>query len=188
MEFSQTVERCRRLIAEGGDFSAPYRIQGPGTFPLNLDVRGNAAAVTFLTAGAAGSRFYVQTFVLQRIHGIWEYLGGGGSSCEDFPDRCPSTAQFGRQLLVSRRGQTRKRRAPFIGSRWISVGHVRVSTEITTLYADDRPIPIPPHGHVSVLWTTRRGPTLRAWSGVGELLTTMRLSYSMSTFIDPDAH
>ncbi|ROO84341.1 hypothetical protein EDD29_1863 [Actinocorallia herbida] len=162
------------MIAEGPGYAAFPVTAGPGAQPVYRAVVDDAAAVEFVEMSPDLASHAVETFVFQRIRAAWVLLGGGATRDEGVPHRVPAAQRDGLHLTVSQTYVTRKRKAPLLGPRHISLAEVHVSLETRTVTADGVPLPLAAHGCVPVLWSGRRPPLVEARASSGALLATLR--------------
>jgi hypothetical protein len=167
------VAESLRLIADGLP-DRPVRLSRRRRFaPVAVDVDGDVAATRFLRRGAGCFWDEIHLLVADGGGG-WRRLGGGGSS-SDGGDRTAANFERARHGLAPHEvavngsaGVVRDgdRRLPW-GGRWVRAAAVLVGGGIAHLVVDGRRLPVPYHGHLIVVWGSRRRPTVTARDGAG---------------------
>ena len=143
---------------------------------MAVDVDGNVACTLFLRRGVGQS--WLDTHLLVHQHGSWVILGGGGGSVEDdlLADR-PTRAALGSRMLLEGSGAAARngdRWSPW-GSRWVCQAKLRVSDEVKTVIVGQRTLQAPRHGHLVIVWASRRSPIAIAHGVDGRPLTRYHL-------------
>ncbi|SCL44624.1 hypothetical protein GA0070606_0376 [Micromonospora citrea] len=172
-----------RLIADGLP-DQPVRLSRRRRFaPVAVDVDGDVAAARFLRRGAGC--FWDETHLLVRDDdGGWRRLGGGGSS-SGYEDRTAEAFERARddlaphQVMVNGGAavlQGPDRPPPWTG-RWVRAATVLVGAGIAEFTVGDRRLPIPYHGHLVVVWGSRRPPPVTARDATGRTVVTVTLPH-----------
>jgi hypothetical protein len=166
-----------RLITSGLPDN-PVRLSRRRRFvPVAVDVDGDVAATRFLRRGV-GCCWDETHLLAVDNHGAWRRLGGGGSS----DDGDPTAEQFERardgiapyQVALGGSAGVVRDGNPLLprGTRWIRGSAVLVGHGIAELRVDGRHLPVPYHGHLIVVWGSRRPPTVIARDGAGRTVAT----------------
>ncbi|HYN93656.1 MAG TPA: hypothetical protein VES42_07385 [Pilimelia sp.] len=171
-----------RLITDGLP-DRPVRLSRRCRFaPVAVDVDGDVAATRFLRRGVGC--FWDETHLLvARDRGGWRMLGGGGSSSDAAED--PTAAEFERArdglapyevaagggASVVRDGN---RLFPW-GGRWVRSAALLVGGGVAEVTVGGRRLPVAYHGHLVVVWGSRRPPTVAARDGAGRTVATRTL-------------
>lgn len=165
-------------LIEHGLTADPLRLSRRRRFAaLAVDVDGDLACTLFTVRGAGHVRR--ETHLLERRGGSWTPLGGGGSGGGDddgLADR-PSTAELGALLVGSGSGSVLRnagRRMPW-GARYAYDAELRASSDVHSVAVGDRVLTVPRHGHLVVVWSTRRPPSAVARDAAGRPLAELRL-------------
>jgi len=157
-------------LLEHGLPEAPPRLSRRRRFAaLSVDVDGNVASTLFVVRGPG--HFRHETHLLTRRDGTWRVLGGGGSGrdTDGLTDR-PPPEQLGGPVTVHGWGSVlgnADRLMPW-GARYISYAEVLASSAVHTVAVGDRVLAVPRHGHLVVVWATRRPPAAVARDADGE--------------------
>ncbi|MEO3787605.1 hypothetical protein ABGB12_30130 [Actinocorallia sp. B10E7] len=177
MNHEELLRESRRILDEGGVETPAFITPVPGTFPLNCDIDNDVAVVTFLTSAPEKNVHYSEEYVFERIRGTWEYLGGGSASMGlPPPVRRTREELNGLHMRLTGHGLTRRRRhSLFPARRWISTAELQLSDEVAGLRLDDRPVRVPRHGIVSVVWPTLHPATATALAADGRTLASLTL-------------
>jgi hypothetical protein len=166
-----------RLIGQGVP-DAPPRLSRRRRFAaLAVDVDDDVACTLFVVRGPG--HFRHETHVLTRRDGTWSVLGGGGSGrdTDGLTDR-PPPEQLGAPVVAHGAGsvvQDADRLVPW-GARSIRYAEVLASSAVHTLAVGDRVLVVPRHGHLVVVWSTRRPPAAVAQAADGRVLCDVVLS------------
>ncbi|GIJ30575.1 hypothetical protein Vqi01_57370 [Micromonospora qiuiae] len=110
-------------------------------------------------------------------------LGGGGSSsnggdltAHDFERARDGLTPY-EVALHGGAGVARGDRLLPWGTPWVQSTAVLVGHGIAELQVNGRCLPIPYHGHLIVVWGSRRPPTLTARDGAGRRVATATVSH-----------
>jgi len=166
-----------RLI-ECGLPEAPPRLSRRRRFAaLAVDVDGDVACTLFVVRGAG--HFRQEAHVLVRRSGTWTMLGGGGAGSETdgLADRL-TPEQLGGPVVVSGSGsvlENANRLMPW-GARYVRYAEVLASSAVHTVEVGDRVLAVPRHGHLVVVWATRRPPVAVARAAHGALVCAVPLT------------
>jgi hypothetical protein len=166
-----------RLLDQGVP-EAPPRLSRRRRFAaLAVDVDDDVACTLFVVRGPG--HFRHETHVLTRRDGTWAVLGGGGSGrdTDGLEDR-PSAGELGGPVVVRGSGsvlENADRLMPW-GARYIRYAEVLASSAVHTLAVGDRVLVVPRHGHLVVVWSTRRPPTAVAQAADGRVVGDVVLS------------
>ncbi|MEU1885479.1 hypothetical protein [Micromonospora sp. WMMD987] len=169
-----------RLITSGMP-DGPVRLSRRRRFaPVAVDVDGDVAATRFLRRGV-GCHWDETHLLAVDDHGVWRMLGGGGSS-----DAGPTAGAFerarddlGPYQVMSGAGAAVVRDGgspPSRATRWVRGSAVLVGHGVAELRADGRHLPVPRHGHLIVVWSSRRPPTVTAHDHTGRTVGTATVS------------
>ncbi|GGM67914.1 hypothetical protein GCM10011608_61420 [Micromonospora sonchi] len=104
-------------------------------------------------------------------------LGGGSSSNGDDPtaydfERARDGLTPYEMALNGSAGVARGNRLLPWGTPWVRTTAVLVGHGIAELQVNGRRLPIPYHGHLIVVWGSRRPPTVTALDGAGRRVAT----------------
>ncbi|WP_155884946.1 hypothetical protein [Actinomadura flavalba] len=179
MNDHEVNEECLRLLRDG----VPPAGQGGGTvpfLPLALDVDGDIAVVTVLTAdpGNVPGEAFIDGWTFHRRGGEWMALGGGGGSAPAEPLARRSAAELGAHLRRYGGGRTVRngdRLLPW-GAKYVNQVRLRAAAEVARVRVGRRVIDVPPHGHVAVVWPDRRVPNIEALDAGGAILDVLDLA------------
>jgi len=163
-------------LIEHGVTSDPHRLSRRRRFAaMAVDVDGDVACTMFARRGVGTS--WRETHLLQRRGGTWTLLGGGGGSGHEgeLADR-PSARLLGNHVVV--RGgaavSDAERRSPR-GAGWVSSAELLTSREAQAILVGPRTLPVPRHGHLVVVWSSRQPPSIVAVDESGRRLVQLRL-------------
>ncbi|NNE95910.1 MAG: hypothetical protein HKN24_07770 [Acidimicrobiales bacterium] len=162
------LSESRKMFAQGVP-DIPFKLTRRRRFiPLAFDVDGDVGATLFLRRGVNGNP-WLEAWSLERRDDEWTVLGGGSGDGYDhlFEPRqsieglvlpCGSgwTARGARRLLPSSKG--------------VSHAEMRLGSQVAALRVADRTIEVPSHGMAIAVWSSRRPPTVTAFSPTGETL------------------
>ncbi|NES27989.1 hypothetical protein GCE86_09500 [Micromonospora terminaliae] len=180
MAYDALAESLRLIISGLPD--GPVRLSRRRRFaPVAVDVDGNVAATRFLRRGVGC--YWDETHLLAvDNHGAWRTLGGGGASY----DEDPTAEEFERarddlppyQVAMSgSAGVVRDGNPPLPwGRQWVRGSAVLVGHGVAELHVNGRHLPVPYHGHLIVVWSSRRPPTVTAHDGTGRTVATATVS------------
>lgn len=170
-----------RLIADGLP-DQPVRLSRRRRFaPIAFDVDGDVAATRFLRRGAGVFWDEIHLLVADGS-GSWRMLGGSRSwgdpqdrTAEGFVrarhDLAPHQVVVGGYSMVRRDSD---RRLPWTG-RWVRAAEVLVGSQIACLVVAGRQLPVRYHGHLVVVWGSRRPPAVTACDAAGRLVAAVTL-------------
>jgi hypothetical protein len=171
-----------RLITDGVP-DQPVRLSRRRRFaPIAVDVEGDIAAARFLRRGAGCFWDEIHLLVADGCGG-WRVLGGGGSS-SGHEDRTAAGFERARddltphQVLVNAGASVLRdsdRLLPWT-QRWVRSTTVLASHGITQLAVRGRHVPVPYHGHLIIVWDSRRPPSATAHDAAGRPIVTINLS------------
>jgi hypothetical protein len=176
-------EELLRLLREGMPDPAPTEFdEARGFMPLGVDVDGEVAVVTFLCRSPFDpASLFIEGTTFHRRNGEWMELGGGGGSAPEEPLARRTAAELGGHLARYGTGKTVRnadRLLPW-GAKWVSQARLRVSAETTHMRVGNRPVKVPAHGHVVVVWGARRAPVIEALADDGTVLATLDLGQTV---------
>ncbi|GAA2724842.1 hypothetical protein [Actinocorallia aurantiaca] len=177
MNHEELLRESRRILEEGGVEAPSLPVAASGTFPLNCDIAGDIALVTFISSLPGEDAYRSEEYVFERIRGTWEYLGGGAASMEfPIPVRRSREDLNGTHMRLTGHGLTKRRRVGDLPTEgWISTAELRLSDEVALFRLDDRPVPVPGHGIVSAIWPTLESATATALASDGRTLSSLVL-------------
>ncbi|GIJ34502.1 hypothetical protein [Micromonospora sediminimaris] len=169
-----------RLIRSGLP-DRPVRLSRRRRFaPVAVDVDGDIAATRFLRRGV-GCHWDETHLLAVDGRGTWRQLGGSASSSgEDLTADEFERARVGLAphdvVVEGSSGALRDTRRPLPwGSRWVHAGEILVGSGIAELRVADRRLSVPYHGHLIVVWGSRRPPTVTAHDDAGRTVATIAL-------------
>lgn len=166
----------RKLIVEGLP-GRPVSLSRRRRFaPLAVDVDGDVAAARFVRRGVAC--YWDETHIL-RYDGRtrWRYTGGGGSSVGELW----SAGAFQQERAALAPGEIRSEGGSSVHDHahrpaWIRAAELLVGGEVATVVVDGRRrLQVPDHGHLVVVWSARRPPTVSARDPADRELSSIRL-------------
>jgi hypothetical protein len=153
---------------------------------MAVDVADDVAASMFARRGVGC--IWKETHVLVLRDGRWAWLGGGGATSHedllaDRPAVLPGYLTLGRGavtgadpkvIVVSASGGVLDDgdEADWQpdGGRWISYADVRVSAQVTSVQISGRPLRVPWHGHVLLVWSESEPSRVVAYDNGGRAL------------------
>jgi hypothetical protein len=164
------------LIAQGLP-EAPPRLSRRRRFAaLAVDVDDDVACTLFVVRGPGHFRF--ETHALARQHGTWRRLGGGGYGTESdgLADR-PAARELGGPVVAAGGGSVAmgSGRMPW-GGRYVRDAILQASAEVHTVGVGPRVLTVPRHGHLVVVWSSRRPPPAVARDAAGRVVCDVRLT------------
>ncbi|WP_147376186.1 hypothetical protein [Micromonospora radicis] len=164
-----------RLITSGLP-DRPVRLSRRRRFaPVAVDVDGDVAATRFLRRGVGGYHDEIHLLAVDQ-RGAWQLLGGGGSGGEDVTaarfERLREGLGADEMTLDGSAGGARDDRLLPWGTRWVRASTVLVGHGIAELRVGVRRLPVPNHGHLVVVWGSRRPPTVTAADGAGRAVAS----------------
>ncbi|GAA4457634.1 hypothetical protein [Phytohabitans houttuyneae] len=170
-----------RLIADGLP-DRPVRLSRRHRFaPVAVDVDGDIAAARFLRRGAGC--FWDETHLLVAdAPGGWRRLGSGGSS-HGTEDHAGTEFERARQGIAPHdvvvgggAGALRDsdRLLPWRG-RWVQTASLLAGSGIARVTVKGRELHVPYHGHLVVVWQTRRPPSVAAHDAAGRPVRAVTL-------------
>jgi hypothetical protein len=155
------VAESLRLIA-GGLPDGPVRLSRRHRFAaVAVDVTGDIAGTRFLRRGAGC--IHDEFHFFERDAGEWVFRGGGGwtgpSSAEEFCAERDHVRPGGRRIESGPAVRVDSGRWFPTRGRWLRSAHLLLGREVAeVVVGGNRRIAVPSHGHVSVVWDTRRPP------------------------------
>lgn len=162
MSYDHEAE-SRKLIVEGLP-SRPVSLSRRRRFaPLAVDVDGDVAAARFVRRGVAC--YWDETHIL--LHDgrtPWRYTGGGSSSVGELW----SAEAFLQERAELAPGEIRSVGGASVRDHahrpaWIRAAELLVGGDVATVVVDGRRrLRVPDHGHLVVVWSARRPPTVSA--------------------------
>jgi hypothetical protein len=173
------LAESRRLIADGLP-DRPVRLSRRRRFaPVAVDVDGDVACTRFVRRGVGC--FWDETHLLVYDNG-WTVLGGSASSgnqrwSTDEFERARDELPFG-HLRTEGGGAVRDdtHRRLLRGGRWLRAAELLVSRSVTEVLVDGRRrLTVPDHGHLVVVWATRRAPRVSVRDAAGHELANAAL-------------
>ena len=159
--------------------------------PLGVDVSGDLAVTLFARRGVGS--VWQETHVLARRAGAWTWLGGGGGTSDErvfadrpgeLPDRQTltngvATASDPRVMFSNGAGGVLddQGRADGLmdGARWVSYAIIEVSALVGSVEVFGRPLTVPWHGHVPLVWCDNPQPHAIARDRSGDTVGELRL-------------
>ncbi|KAB1915601.1 hypothetical protein [Micromonospora sp. AMSO31t] len=180
MAYDALVESLR--LINSGLPNGPVRLSRRRRFaPVAVDVDGDIAATRFLRRGVGC--YWDETHLLAvDNHGAWRRLGSGGAS----DDEDPTAEEFQRtrddlapyQVALSGSAGVVRDGDPVLpgGTRWVRGSAVLVGHGVAELHVNGRHLPVPYHGHLIVVWGSRRPPRVTAYDGTGRTVATATVS------------
>ncbi|WP_109899284.1 hypothetical protein [Micromonospora sp. S4605] len=174
------VAESVRLIADGPP-AQPVRLSRRRRFaPVAADVDGDVAATRFLRRSTGCFCDEIHLLVRNGNDG-WRRLGGGGSS-NGYEDRTAEAFERARNDLSPHQvvvnggpAVLRDHLLPWTG-RWVRAATLLAGGGIAQLVVGGRRLPIPYHGHLVVVWGSRRPPSVTARDATGRTVVTVTLS------------
>ncbi|GAA1857074.1 hypothetical protein GCM10009687_25250 [Asanoa iriomotensis] len=167
----------QRLIREGLP-DRPVRLSRRHRFaPVSVDVASDAAATWFVRRGVGC--FWDEIHLLVREPVGWRLLGGGGGSSggpwsTDEFDRARGGLPAGGFELTGGSSVVRDKGSWLpLGSRWIRSSMLLVGPSVAEAVIAGRHRPVPYHGRLVVVWSSRRPPLVSLRDGVGSELSTV---------------
>jgi hypothetical protein len=158
------------LIAHGLP-EAPPRLSRRRRFAaLGVDVDGDVAGTLFVVRGPGHFRF--ESHALARRDGTWALLGGGGYGRDDdgLTDR-PPARELDAPVVVEGGGSVALGGGALPwGGRYVRDALLLAAAEVATVAVGPRVLTVPRHGHVVVVWATRRPPPAVARAADGRVL------------------
>ncbi len=181
MAYDRLAESLR--LIEVGITDDPLRLSRRRRFAaVAVDVDGDVACTWFVRCGAGGP--LSETHLLARERGVWRLLGGGGGGHLDggLADRQPADV-LGHYVGVRGGGavvRNADRLLPWAG-QWVRDAELSVSREVAGVEvvgrrARPRRLRVPRHGHLVVVWATRRPPEVVAYDADGRRLATVSVA------------
>jgi hypothetical protein len=170
------MAESRRLIADGLP-DRPVRLSRRHRFaPVAVDVDGDIAGTRFVRRGVGC--FWDETHLLTRTGPDWRYHGGGGGSSGG-----PwSTDAFERARDELAPGHVHVDEGPAVridadsgwlpwAGRWLRAAQLLAGRGVAEVLVDDRRrLAVPHHGHLVVVWASRRPPRVSARDAEGREL------------------
>lgn len=168
MAYDALVESLK-LLTDGPPLSPGKLTRRRRYVPMAVD-RDNDVAVTLFARRGVSGQPLDEAWALELRDGEWKVLGGGGGTApDDLLAERPPAARLG-GLFQAQGGGSSLRNAERLvpwGARYISHAHLRVSAEVDHVLVGRRRIGVASHGHVVVVWASRKPPmvTLLASDG-----------------------
>ncbi|MFC4912617.1 hypothetical protein [Actinomadura gamaensis] len=192
MNDREVREQCLRLLRDGasdpsGPGAADPAVPGAPADPegdalLSHDVDGDIAVVSVLRRGGGmllPDEVMIEGLTFQFRGGEWMELGGGSGSAPARPlDRC-SEEELGGALRVYGSGRTVRnadRLLPW-GAKWVNQARLRAAAGVATVRVGSRLLRVPEHGHLAIVWGTRRAPVLEALDADGGVRGVLDLEH-----------
>ncbi|MEV5572890.1 hypothetical protein AB0L06_22825 [Spirillospora sp. NPDC052269] len=192
MNDREVREQCLRLLRDGSSESpaipaAPGAAVDPGAAApggpapfldadgdalLSHDVDGDIAVVSVLRHGGGVLRadeVMIEGLTFQFRGGEWMELGGGSGSAPDRPLDRRTEDELGGALRVYASGRTVRnadRLLPW-GAKWVNQARLRAADGVASIRIGSRLLGVPEHGHVAIVWGSRRAPVLEALDAEG---------------------
>lgn len=185
MNDREVREQCLRLLRDGAS-GAPAGTPDPADAPdpaasaasaafanalLSHDVDGDIAVVSVLRNGDAfrPDEPMIEGLIFQFRGGEWMELGGASGSAPDRPLDRRSEDELGAALRVYASGRTVRnadRLLPW-GAKWVNQARLRAASGVASVRVGSRTLAVPEHGHLAVVWGSRRAPVLEALDADG---------------------
>ncbi|WP_235834571.1 hypothetical protein [Actinomadura logoneensis] len=189
MNDREVRELCLRLLRDGAspaaDAPGPADSAAPAGFPdalLSHDIDGDIAVVSVLRRGSDVFRpdeVMIEGLTFQFRGGEWMELGGGAGSAPDRPLDRRSEDELGGPLRVYASGRTVRnadRLLPW-GAKWVNQARLRAADGVASIRIGSRLLAVPEHGHVAIVWGSRRAPVLEALDADGGVRGVLDLEH-----------
>ncbi|WP_051469060.1 hypothetical protein [Actinomadura oligospora] len=202
MNDREVREHCLRLLRDGAPESpaAPGAAVDPaeaagapaagpaalsdagGDALLSHDIDGDIAVVSVLRHGSDAFRadeVMIEGLTFQFRGGEWMELGGGAGSAPDRPLDRRTEDELGGPLRVYASGRTVRnadRLLPW-GAKWVNQARLRAAAGVASIRIGSRLLGVPEHGHVAIVWGSRRAPVLEALDAEGGVKGVLDLEH-----------
>ncbi|XVU28893.1 hypothetical protein ACQPZJ_18085 [Actinoplanes sp. CA-054009] len=165
-----------KLISDGLP-EGPVRLSRRRRFaPVAVDVSDEVASARFVRRGVGC--FWDDTHRLVRKGSEWTLLGGSSGSTgewwsSDEFERARNRLPTGGLEVQGHGGNSRD---SGWRTRWVRTAELLAGPEVSRIVVDDRrEMTVPGHGHLVVVWGTRRPPRITACDADGRGLTNLVL-------------
>ncbi|MFC5181630.1 hypothetical protein [Actinomadura harenae] len=196
MNDREVREQCLRLLRDGvsespapGAAADPVDAAAPaaaaftgGDALLSHDIDGDIAVVSLLRHGSDRFRpddVMIEGLTFQFRGGEWMELGGGAGSAPERPLDRRSEDELGGPLRVYASGRTVRnadRLLPW-GAKWVNQARLRAAAGVASIRVGSRVLGVPEHGHVAIVWGSRRAPRLEALDADGGVRGVLDLEH-----------
>jgi hypothetical protein len=166
------LEESLKLLADGPPLSPGQLTRRRRFVPMAVDRDDDVAVTLFARRGVSGQPLD-ESWVLELRDGEWKILGGGsGTAPDDLLAARPPAAQLGEIVQEHGVGSSLRNADRIVpwGAKHVSYAHLRVAAEVGHVLAAGRSIQVASHGHMVVVWSSRRPPLVAVFNCGGEQL------------------
>ncbi|MCP2335669.1 hypothetical protein [Actinomadura rupiterrae] len=195
MNDREVREQCLRLLRDGdsgpsgpgatdrdgGAAPASALAEPDGDALLSHDVDGDIAVVSVLRNGGGAflDGVMIEGLTFQFRGGEWMELGGGSGSAPAQPLDRRTEDELGGALRLYGSGRTVRnadRLLPW-GAKWVNQARLRAAAGVASVRVGSRLLRVPEHGHVAIVWGSRRAPVLEALDADGGVRGVLDLEH-----------